>query len=173
MEQEILERAGQLRNFIETSDGKVTFTMDCAAGDLVALLIDEIGEFTILKMDRSQDKSNELYLDVLKRWIADVSINQLRIVDVGELIVDDTDPFITYLSIDDNLLAYITTYPLPEDTLSRVEIYSRPDPERRWYMHIAHQGLVNGRQYGDGVTIPLANVYLSERSQRARGLSSS
>lgn len=160
---------GEVPTFIETANGKVNFVLDYQVGDLVALLLDEAGEYTLLKMDRSEDHSDELYLDVLKRWIAKVERVGLTIIDVGELIFDDSDPLTCFLNIDDNLLAYVTTYPLPEGDGSSVLLYLRSQPDFNWYLHVAHQCMVNGNQNKDHLTVPLANAYFNARSQRVRG----
>lgn len=160
---------GEVPTFIETANGQVNFVLEYEVGDLVALLLDEAGEYTLLKMDRSQDHSDELYLDVLKRWIEKVERVELTIIDVGELIFDDSDPLTCFLSIDDNFLAYVTTYPLPEGDISMMPLYLRANPDWRWYMHIGHQSLLTGKQYSDHFCLPLASAFFTARNQRALG----
>lgn len=158
----------QLPTFVETENGKVSFDLDYQVGDLVALLLDEAGFYTMMKIDRSQDHSTEHYLDVLKRWIASITVTTLQIVDVGELLFDDSNELTRYLYIDDNLLAVVTTYPLPDEVGTHIPLYTRANPNIRWYMHIAHQSVLNKTLYTEGFATPIACAFLNARSQTSR-----
>ena len=154
-------------NVMETEDGKVTFSLDYDVGHLVTLLMDEGGHYSLVRMDRSEDRSTDSYYDILRKWVDTRLEVPHTLLDAGELLLDDSDPFTQYLFIDDNLLGVVTTYPIPGEA-TNTAFYNRRDPERMYYLHIAHQLVVPGKEYTSGFAGRIAMAYINERSRTAR-----
>ena len=154
-------------NVMETSDGKVTFSLEYSVGNLIALLLDEHGNYSLVKMDRSEDRSPEPYLEILQRWVKTKLEEPHQILDVGELILDDSDPFIHYLYLDDNLLGVVTTYPIPGEG-THIAFYRRGHPDYWYYLHMGHQLIVPGKEYTVELAGRLSMSYLNERTRTSR-----
>jgi len=152
---------------METEDGKVTFSLDYEVGNLVALLVDEAKNYTFVKMDRSQDRSTGSYYELLRKWVDSRVEEPHALLDAGELMLDDSDPFTHYLYLDDNLVAVVTTYPIPGPATCTA-LYRIRQPDHLYYMHIAHQLIVPGTEYTSEFAGRLAVAYFTERNRTAR-----
>lgn len=159
--------ANKLSNVLETSDGRVLFDLNYAVGDLVALLLDESGGYTLIKIDRTHDRSMDNYLTVLNRWLDTMLPAVHTVLDVGELSLDESDPFTQYFFIDDNLLCMFTTYHVGQTPSDSVGVHQIGNPTNRRVLHIAHQCVVNGNEYAETFSVPMATAYFTAQNQKA------
>lgn len=133
---------------VDSSDGYATITADITCGQLVFLIKDHQGVFSLLTIDRSTDKSTDNYLDLFNRWLNATSYNAITVMGVGELSKDDSDPTSVQYFIDDQPLAFVTTF----GHSGAIPIYRQSRPETLWWLTIFHHA-ISEKDY----VVPLQN----------------
>lgn len=133
MQQSPVERSDR----VDSSDGFATITADIKCGQLVFLIKDHQGCFSLLTLDRSEDKSSDNYLDLFNRWLNSTSYNALTVMGAGELAKDETDPTSVQYFIDDQPLAFVTTF----GHSGALPIYRISQPETLWWLTIFHHAI--------------------------------